>query len=204
MPAQIRPTTVGCSCEDPSDSTLGRRCAFLRSTRLIQLVFGLFVISVCDVGSSHANMVRLPPFEIRGPLDLAVMALMFCATTIVEFFVVYWILGSPKKARRGLFLFALLVNLITNPPAQLWVWILGEWFVIELVVIIVECGLMAWVFRRMHHSGKLDHPVTGVRTAATVLTANVVSFILGVVSSGIMTVISSARPPALPFWRLIF
>jgi len=40
---------------------------------------------------------------------------------------------------------------------------------------------MMLIFSQMHHSGKLDHPVTVQRTALVVLIANLTSFALGVV-----------------------
>jgi len=156
----------------------------LPHTRSVQLVLALLLL-MCDAQSSLADMVPLPLYNfLAGDLDpmfWAVMVVNFGLTTIIEFFVVYFLLGRPRKARTELFFYLLFLNLITNPPAQLGVWLWGTWFWIELVVIWIEFGLMLWIFDRMFRGGKLDHPIGTGRTALIVVVANLASFVLGVI-----------------------
>lgn len=166
----------------------------MRYSRTMQFLIGLLLILVWGVGTSHANMVAPPAFDLGHPLNLVALFLLFGATTIIEFYVIYWILGRPRKARKDLFLCALLVNALTNPLTQVAVWLLQSWFVIELVVVMVEFGFMIWVFKRMYHSEKLDRPITLVRTVVTVLVTNMVSFGLGVVGGIFLMAILPHRP----------
>jgi hypothetical protein len=161
---------------------------------LAQVLLSLFLVVVCGVGSSYADFVMFPTFDLGHPLSWVVILLAFGATTIIEYPAIYWILGRPKKAKKSLFLCVLLVNAITNPLAQLGVWFLDGWFTIELAVVAVEFGLMVWIFKRMYNSGKFDRPITLVRTAVTVLVANLISFVLGVAVLLALIAISPPRP----------
>jgi hypothetical protein len=176
---------------------------FLLYTWSARLLFGLLLVAVSDVGSSHANMIGPPPFDLEHPLNLAALFLTFGATTIIEFYVIYRMLGRPKKAKKGLLLCALLINALTNPLTQLLVWLLQAWFMIELLVVLVEMGFLVWIFKRMYHFGKLEQPVTFVRTVVIALVANGASFGLGLVGLFVLSIMLPSRP-MLPLWRLIF
>ncbi|MEW6113724.1 MAG: hypothetical protein AB1664_16445 [Thermodesulfobacteriota bacterium] len=126
-------------------------------------------------------MIILPPVQLDDPVTWALMAAIFGVTTIIEFLVIYWMLDRPRSARITLFFVAFLLNMVTNLPAQIGVWFVGDWFAIEVVVIAIEFGVMMLIFSQMYHSGKLDHRVTVPRTALIVLVANLTSFALGVV-----------------------
>ncbi len=152
----------------------------MQHTRSVQFVLA-FLLLMCDVRSSFANMVMLAPFRPDDPMNWAVMVINFGLTTIVEYLVIYHMLGRPRKARTELFFFLLFLNLITNPPAQFGVWLWGHWFWIEIVVMWGEFGLLLWIFHRMFRGGKLDHPIGTGRTAVIVVMANLASFVLGVI-----------------------
>ncbi|MEW6529512.1 MAG: hypothetical protein AB1473_01670 [Thermodesulfobacteriota bacterium] len=167
----------------------------MRYYRVVQMLLGLCLSLACDVRSSRADLIILPilpPLQLDHPVTWALMAAIFGVTAIIEFLVIYWILGRPKKARTTLFLVAFFLNMFTNPSAQIGVLILGYLFAIELLVIAIEFGVLMWVFSQMHHSGKLDHPVTALRTAVIAVIANVASFILGELA---LTALSILRLP---------
>ena len=153
----------------------------MRYARVVQMLIGLCLALTCDVGSSRADMIILAPVQLDDPVTWVLTAAIFGVTTIIEFLVIYWMLDRPKKARTTLFLVVFFLNLVTNPPAQIAVHFLGDWFTIELVVIAIEFGVMMWIFSRMYHSRKLDRPVTVMCTAFIVVIVNLASFVLGVV-----------------------
>jgi len=154
----------------------------------------VLLILMCDVQSSLADMVMLPPFRLDDSVNLIGMAANFGFTTIIEYLAIYHILGRPKKAKTGLFLFVFLVNLITNPAAQIGVWFIGEWFVIEAVVILVEFGLLMLVFARMFRIGALSQPIGAGRTLVVAVMANIASFGLGIVG---FFVLASLKPVSI-------
>ena len=53
---------------------------------------------------------------------------------------------------------------------------LVEW-IIEFVVVIVEFGLMKWIFGRMYRHGVLDEPVSAGRVLVISVAANIASYV---------------------------
>ena len=158
----------------------------MKCALLVQFLLA-FALLLCDAQSSFADMVNLPPPLLPNwphePPNLAVILTNLGLTTVIEYLVIYLILGRPQKARAELFTFLLFVNLITNPPAQLGVWIWGHWFLIELVVMCVEFVLLLSIFDRMFLGGKLNDQIGAGRTAMIVLVANLTSFVLGLLGN---------------------
>jgi len=147
--------------------------------------------------SAFADGVLPVPFykEVGSIWDFVVgfyskiFALVFPVTVVIEYLVFYALLGRPAKARRKLFLYILFVNTITNPAAQLCMLFIADDVllgsknmeyladcIIEVLVVIVEFGLMTWLFGRMHRHGDLDEPVSAIRTLVITLLANLASF----------------------------
>jgi hypothetical protein len=122
------------------------------------------------------------------------MAFCFCFTVLVEYLVGLCLLGWSKVSKPRLFGWVLIVNVITNPAAQLILIRLGNpqlwghqkafWVVavlIELAVVAVEFLLLRRIFDRMYHHGNLSHRVTPRRVFIIALAANGASFVLGLV-----------------------
>jgi hypothetical protein len=122
------------------------------------------------------------------------------ATVVIEYFVVYLMLRRPSKAKIQLFLYIILINLITNPAAQLAMLFIGDpdltgssgmslivVCIIELVVVAIEFGLMMWIFGRMHRRGLLEKPVATDFILIIAVVTNLASF--GLVFIGFMLII---------------
>jgi len=138
-------------------------------------------------------MVMLGTAIPRNPYGLAAAMLGGLAvTTAVEYGVIYWMLGRPAKARLRFLFSLLLVNVITNPPVQLATFFIPDLFrprllgelllmlgIVELVVVLVEFGLLRWIFGRMYRGGALNEAITVKRTFLIALTANLASFVVG-------------------------
>jgi hypothetical protein len=171
----------------------------LRLTRVMQVGFCLWV-TMCCVWSCLAD--GGPPiafYKEVSPGDYLVacyplFAETYLVTVLVEYVAVYWLLGRPAAARMSLLLYLLLINLLTNPVAQLGMLFLGDPVlmgsralaqgmdcVIELTVVVVEFGLMKWIFSRMYRNGLLAQPITALRTLVMALVANLASFAVGTV-----------------------
>jgi len=118
----------------------------------------------------------------------------FLLTVVVEYLVIYLMLGRPSKARMPLLFYLTLVNLITNPATQLGIFFVadpvllgssGKAFLvlclIELVAMTTEFCLLTLVFGRMYRRGVLKVDVTAKRTVVIVFAANVASFLFGFV-----------------------
>jgi hypothetical protein len=180
----------------------------LPSRKIVQIVSAICFTLVCCVGAASADGGTVVPFyqDVFGHSSVwesirdlfaaysMLFTLIFCATVAVEFLVVFFLLGRPAKARRSLFIYMVLINIVTNPPAQISMLFVGDPdllgssklaylvdFLIELVVIAVEFGLLRWTFGRMRRGGVLDEPVTATRTFVIAVVANVASFAIGVV-----------------------
>ncbi|MFC1833885.1 hypothetical protein ACFL2Q_04010 [Thermodesulfobacteriota bacterium] len=117
---------------------------------------------------------------------------IFCITVIVEYIVIYRFLYRSLKSRLKLFIWVLLVNLITNPVTQaFWfsVAVPTNWgsdsdalylvnqLIVEFVVVLVEFPLLWWVFRRMHRRGAIEEPVPAKRTLLISFVTNMVSYL---------------------------
>jgi hypothetical protein len=120
-------------------------------------------------------------------------------TIVIEYWVICAFFEWSQKAMLKLMLWVPVVNLITNPIAQIGVMFFGgmlkrsepldwtimlQWaiiFVIELAVVAVEFCLFRWIFLNMYRQGVISKPVTVKRTILIAATANTASFALGFV-----------------------
>jgi hypothetical protein len=163
-----------------------------RYIRLLQVILISWFTFAWYVDTSFANLVV--PFEMLLSFDhpYAFYYLMIgclVATVIVEYPVVYLLLGRPAKARIQLFLWLLFVNVITNPAVQIALLFLDpavyltdalfKFGLIELAVVMVEFGLLHWIFSRMHRCGALVEPIKARCTFVIGVLANLASFVLG-------------------------
>ncbi len=156
------------------------------------------MILLCPIGLSFANDVPLPMGdflqhpEVLGYSRAEIFVWNFCATVIIEYFVICAFLGWPENAMIKLVFWVLLLNVITNPASQIAAIFFGRvmgseisaWVMTslaEFVAATLEFGIMRWLFRRMHDSGAIDRLVTTKRTIRMVLTANAANFIFGFV-----------------------
>jgi len=121
---------------------------------------------------------------------------------VIEYFLICALLGWPEKAWVKLIPVVLLVNVITNPPAQAAAIFFGRvmgseesaWAMVgvtELAVMAAEFGLLMWILGNMYRQGVLDRPVTALSTILIVVIANVASFAFGFV--GLINVLIDMR-----------
>lgn len=154
------------------------------------------------------------PFEMRlawgdaRPLGYLILG-CFVATLLVEYPVVYWMIGRPKKARTQLLFWLALINMVTNPAVQIALlylepalegWERFGWLylcVIELAVVAVEFWLFTRVFARMYRGRALDEPVTTTWALVAAIAANLASFVIGGI--GVRAVVALAYGVPL-FW----
>ena len=166
-------------------------------TRLLELAVCLCLIHFCGSGSSFADVGGSVPFYKEVAHDpfswnYCFFGAIVVATIIIEYPIIYFLLERPVKARMQLFLFTVLVNLVTNPVAQFSILFIADpvllgshllanvvMLLIELVVVAVEFSLMIWIFRWTYLRGLLDRHVTATRTLVIALTANMASFAIG-------------------------
>jgi len=152
------------------------------------------LIMVCGAESCFADYILYP-----RPSDAAiVISEAFCATVVIEFVIIYWMLRRPSKARGRLFLLVLGVNLISYPLAQVAfvslppsLSLLGQspephlvifkMLGIELFVVVLEYWLLKQIFKDMYRVGALSKTVSGRKTLATAIVANLATFLLGIV-----------------------
>mgnify|MGYP005845062999 FL=1 len=158
----------------------------------------LCLILASGWGSSLADDVPLPlgdflqrP-EVLGYSQPQLVVQNLCATVVIEYLVICGLLGWPERAMAKLVFWVLLVNIMTNPPAQVGAIFLGRvmgseasaWATIcmvEFAAAAVEYGLLRLIFVHMCREGALDHPITPRRTLLMVALANVASFAFGFV-----------------------
>jgi len=167
-------------------------------TRCVKLACAFHLIFFFDIGSIFADSTPMPFHkEVATSGDFFIwayplLAEMLLITVVVEYLVIYLMLGRPARAGIRLFGFVTLMNFITNPAAQLSILFIADpvllgsdvlaylvLCLIELVVIIIEFGLMIWMFGLMHRRGALLQPISASRTALISLVANIASFAIG-------------------------
>ena len=109
--------------------------------------------------------------------------MVFYATVIIEYLVVYFFLRPFLRSKLKLFLWILLVNAITNPVFQIVAVLLIPTLIIllllEILVVIVEFNILKWILGRMLRSGDLTEPLSSQRIFVISLTANLASFLVG-------------------------
>lgn len=156
----------------------------------------VFWSAACCVTSCLADGAPMPFYQEaagRDPLDpgfLSILLVGLVSTVLVEYLVVYLLLGRPTKSRTRLFVWVLLINVITNPAAQLTILYVADpvllgsanlanlvFGITELLVVIVEFWLLKWAFGRMYRRGVLTQPVAATRTFVISLAANTASFV---------------------------
>ena len=166
------------------------------------MILGLWFISLCSAASSLADGGLAAPFykEISPTWDFLILAYfgafahIFFITAAVEYLIVYLLLGRPTRGRIQLIFYIMLANVITKPAghsAMLFIAdpdLLGSRtlerlavFIIELVILVVEFGIMRLTFHWMYCRGLIHEPVTARRTILIAALANVASFAFGLV-----------------------
>ena len=172
-----------------------------RHARFVQIACVLYLIFSNDGGLVFADGGLPVPFYKEVSSTTSIWHFLFCfyyrillpiffATVAIEYLVVYLYLGRPSKAKTHLLLYIILINLITNPAAQLSMLFIGDPKLLgssalsclvdcttELAVVAIEFGFMIWMFRRMYDRGILEKVTTG-KTALMALVANVASFVI--------------------------
>ena len=122
----------------------------------------------------------------------------FVVTVMIEYPVIYALLGRRLKAPIQLFLWVLLVNVITFPGVMcalgalpflgyeqfVWLW-LG---LIECAVVVVEFVILKLVFNRMCRTHALDEPILAKRTFVIALVANLASFVFGAIADKVIII----------------
>lgn len=171
-----------------------------RYSWLSQVIFAIWIAGVCG-GSASADDAGVPFFrDIADPVSLGYMMLIrFCVTVAAEYLVVLGCLTGRLKAFSALFVWVLLINVVTNPAAQFGVAFVADpavlgseaaallmWFGIELAVVAVEFGLLRWIFTRMYQRHILNEPVSMRRTIVIVLLANLASILAGTLGFGMI------------------
>lgn len=157
----------------------------------VGLISGLWLFLMLITETAFANgMPTFRSYQAKA-LSIGLMGVIvlatYISTAVVECAVVYLFLRGLMATRSGLFPWVLLVNLITNPVAQL-VWIYFKHWLdpvdgvlllcgIEIAVVVVEFLFFRWLFERMYHRGALAASVTDRRTLMIVLAANVASLV---------------------------
>jgi hypothetical protein len=166
-----------------------------RYARLLFILLGAWLTVAVWATPLFADMVIHP--GLFTPHFFSTLAWMMCGTfaitVIIEYSVIYWMLGRPVKGRLELLLWLLLINAITNPAVQYAFIAIDSLrlppgysfsflvFPIEFLVVVVEFGLFLWAFRWLYRRGALTEPITEKRTFVISLTANLASFGLGFV-----------------------
>lgn len=179
-----------------------------RYTRFVETAIGLWILLNCCAESGFAN--GLGPYRRTGiekALDTWLMVGPFIAnyiaTAVIEFVVIYLLLRRPAKACFSLLVWVLVVNLITNPTAQL-AWLTSErWIywrpdsalIIESVTIVAEFVLLMLVFKRLYRCGLLAKPVSLARGLIVTVSANLASFIFVLGSWVLLDAIMGMRIP---------
>lgn len=161
-----------------------------RLHRAVRFISGLWLMLMLGTGTALANGIPTFSSQLRAlgvPRMGAIILSTYIATVVVEYGVLYLFLRRLMTPGAWLLPWVLLVNLVTNPVAQL-VWIyFKDWldpldhnlllYGIELAVVAVEFLLFRWIFGRMCDRSALAAPVTERRTLTIVLAANVASFL---------------------------
>lgn len=164
---------------------------------LFQFIVIVWMTLVSHVLPALANGLFLPFYQQGVALawewsPVGALAAIFCATVMIEYLVMYALLGWPPRARAELLLWVLFINAVTNPASQVAAFFLGDerltgseglaWTMIcgvELVAAVVELFLMRWAFGQMYRRGVIDQDITGRRAMVIVFTANLASFAFG-------------------------
>jgi hypothetical protein len=170
----------------------------LRHTRLAQTILCLCLTLICGLGSSLADDVP-PPLgaflqhpEAWGFSQVEILVWNFCATAVIEYFLICGLLGWPERAWLKLIPVVLHINFITKTQPQAGAIFFGRvmpsegsaWAMvglIEIAVMAVEFGLLRWMLGKLYRRGALDAPVTALSTILIVVIANVASFAFGFV-----------------------
>jgi hypothetical protein len=178
----------------------------IRHVSLIQAAMVFALILIFGVGPSFSDMIVLGPAETAAAFA-PVFAAAFCVTVVVEFVIIYLLLGRPTQSRKWLFVQVLYINLISYPAASIgfFCWSAINYhtaphtqlFVIEILVVLLEWGLLMRILKTMHRTGRLDAPVGPRSTLKIAFAANFATCLLGLlagfavfVGGGIVTVIA--------------
>ena len=168
------------------------------NTRFVPYICAFCLVLISGVGPSFADDVPLPlgdflqrP-EVLGYSQLGIFVANFSITFFIECLVICGSLGWPEKAIVKVIFWVLIMNLMTNPLAQVAAIFFGRamgseslaWLmigIVELAVIAAEFCLLRFIFRNMYKNAELGEPVTEKRLIGMVTAANVASFFFGFV-----------------------
>ena len=168
------------------------------NTGFVPYICALWLVLIFGVEPSFADDVPLPlrdflqrP-EVLGYSQLGILVANFSITFFIECLVICGFLGWPEKAIVKVIFWVLIMNLMTNPLAQVGAIFFGRamgseslaWLMIglvELAVIAAEFCLLRFIFRNMYNNAELGEPVTGKRLIVMVTAANAASFFFGFV-----------------------
>ena len=174
-------------------------------TMLISWLTFAWCVETCFADALWPTFVIPSLMAPNSKAPLYIMLGCFFATLIIEYPVIYLLLGRRLKSKVKLFLWVLLINAITFPGVQLALIAVPyvpydqfAWLclcLIEFAVVIVEFVLLKLIFNRMYRVQTLDEPISAKRTFVMALTANLASFLLGIIAEAIIISFILGRRP---------
>jgi hypothetical protein len=195
-----------------------RRSAMRGLNKRVRFSMFLFGVFFALVGSCLANPIY-QPFTGMSVTALigwgsSIFLVGFLPSVLIEYTVIYFFLKRPKLTRWPLFKVVLLINLVTIPSAQVLWWYLvlvvglGSFpyhieipiLLLESLVCVSEFFFLKWQFARFTRRGFLREPVPLQRTLLAALTANVMSFVVGLPGAWAMTDFAFALHGIVKHW----
>jgi len=147
----------------------------------------LFISTVLIVPISLANPVYVMP---SPELPYAILLIViFFINIVIEYIVIFLFLSHNILNPLKLFKSVFVVNLFTFPVTQLMAlsislffpFVFGLHFVAELFPLISETILYLKINQILDRNGELDYPITRKKTITYTITANLITFLIGLI-----------------------
>jgi hypothetical protein len=166
----------------------------------IILFLGLLI---CIIPQVSANPI--PNYRDFNPIFMAFyIPLLFITTFFIEIAIIKLFLGAnkPLLKSRNFYKTVFAVNIFTFPLTQVFAYVMYQYFLvgidlnllifitifIEIMPITLECALYLKIYNKLNDLEYFAHRVTNNTVLKSTITANIVSFLFGILTYGLFPI----------------